>query len=188
MHTVSVEFSSLIFHIHSRGRFSLEDLDGACEFLRQKVEKQEESNVEKLHLLHGVLRSIKSNDTDSDDIKKRRESTLRYIIQTYFNGKQLDMAQFCATHDISILPLRQKIPSTEQHRIEHDVHSLVYSHDGTSFTGRAIARIFYGLKSPLFQGSKWTKSGFWYSHLRFDFNELCQIATKKLEELNRSRS
>lgn len=189
VHAVSVQFSGLIFHIHSRGRFSSEDLDRACEFLHQKVKKQEESNVEKLHLLHGVLRSIKSNDTDSEDMKKCRESTLRDIIHTYFNSKQLDMARFCETHDISVLPFHQEIPSTERQQIEHDVHSLAfkYWHD-TRFTGRAIARIFYGLESPLFKRSKFKNSGFWYHHLKFDFNELCQIATKKLEELNRSRS
>ena len=181
---VSVNFSSQIFHIHSHAGFSSEDLDRACEFLCKKVKKQEESNIEKLHLLHGVLQSIKSSDSDSDGTKKCKESTLREIIQTYFNDKQLDIDQLCTTHSISILPLHQELTSIEKQQIKHDVHSLVFKYkQRVHFTGRAIARIFYGLKSPLFPDFKWNRCGFWRNHLKYDFNQLYQIATKKLEEL-----
>jgi hypothetical protein len=193
MNSVSVEFSSPIFHIHSRARLSSKDLDSACEFLHDKVKKQEESNVQKLHLLHGVLRSIKSSDSDSDDTKNSRESTLRELIQTYFNSEQLDMPQFCTTHGISILPIHQEITSTEKQQIECDVHRLVYyavtslGYSDSRFTGRTIARIFYGLRSPLFQDSTiWRNSGLWSKYIKFNFNELCQVVTQKLEKLRRS--
>ena len=183
VNTVSVEFSSQIFHIYSRAGFSLEDLDRACDFLCKKVKEQEESNVKKLHLLHGVLQSIKSSDSDSDDTKKHKESTLRELIQAYFNNKQLNMSELCTTHSISILPLRQELTSTEKQQIEYDVNLFVFKH-GVQFTGRAIARIFYGLKSPLFPDSKpWKRSGLWGKYLKVNFNQLCNIATKKLEEL-----
>ena len=161
MNTVSVEFSSQIFHIHSRVGFSLEGLDRVCDFLRKKVKEQEESNVKKLHLLHGVLQSIKSSDSDSDYTKKCKESTLRQMIQTYFNNKQLDISELCTTHSISILPLHQELASTEKQQIEHNVHSLAFKYKNVQFTGRAIARIFYGLKSPHFPDFKWINSGFW---------------------------
>ena len=188
MNTVSVEFSSLMFHIHSRIGLSS---DSACEYLHDKVEKQEERNVQKLHLLHGVLRSIKSSDFDSNAIKNVRELTLKRMIQSYFDSKQLDMPQFCTTYySISILPIHQEITPTEQQLIERDVHTLgnAFNYDAARFTGRTIARIFYGLRSPLFQGRKWTKSGFWKKYISVNFNQLCQIATEKLEKLNHSRA
>ena len=103
MSTVLTEFSGLAFHLRSPGDFTPEERDHICEFLSEKVKGQEEREVEKLHLLHAVLRSIAQrshfdfgrDSTNSDTVmggatSDTEQSTLRKMICRYFSSEGLD--------------------------------------------------------------------------------------------------
>ena len=193
--TVLTEFSGLAFHLRSPGDFSPEERDHICEFLRKKVKGQEEREVEKLHLLHAVLRSISQgshfdcnrslSETDAvinDSETGTGASTLRNMICRYFSSEGLDKL-FLSQLDIPVLPVVQAISPEQEQQLRSDVHSLVAIHSDQQFNGRTVARIFHGIASPLFPAEVWGRQHrFWRKHISVDFNLLCQIATKKLLE------
>ena len=186
MNTVLVEFSNSIYYVHTLPDLSSQNLDSVCEVLSQKVKIQEEKAVEKLILIHGVFQSIKLDNSDSESklsdfiIKQDREINLRDMIHEYFTNEQLDMSHLCT-------PLaHQQITSEQSEQIENDVHLFVFNNQHVQFTGRAIARIFYGLQSPLFPAMDWGCCGFWRKYLQINFDQLCEITTKKLAELTNS--
>lgn len=195
MSTISVEFSSPVFHICSPAHFSSEDLDMACGFLCEKVRKQEENLVEKLHNFHGILQLVKFNGasisgkamTMSDELMKSQGSILRKIIQMHFNDEQFSASNLCTALNSPLLPVCQQITSQEAEQIKYDVYLLLINSDpSVQFTGRAIARIFYRLGSPLFPAKRWGKCWLWGKYIELNFDQLCQIATKKLEEIYQS--
>lgn len=61
-----------------------------------------------------------------------------------------------------------------------DVRNLIVSYRDNNFTGRAVARIFHGIQSPNYPAYIWGKCRFWRTHISFDFNALCQIATREI--------
>ena len=196
--TVLVEFSGLAFHVRAPGDFTPEERDHVCEYLSKKVKKQEESEIQKLHLLHAVLRSVSQTshfdcdrngteaELEAEDTPTREphgQSTLQDMIHRYFSSEGLDEA-FLATLNIPVLPVLQEITPQQEQLVRSDVHSLVSIHSDLQFTGRAIARIFHGIPSPLFPAEVWGRQyRFWRKHLSVDFNLLCQIAKIKLLEL-----
>jgi ATP-dependent DNA helicase Q4 len=196
--TISVEFSSKVFHIRSAVCFSSSSssknqVDKVCEFLGKKVRKQEESLVEKLHLLRGILQSVNFNVTGSEIIMidkavKIQGSLLRESIQRCFNDEQFSAS--CLGIDSPLLPVYQQVSSELEEQIEADVHLfLLINNPLIQFTGRAIARIFYGLGSPLFPARDWAWGRcrqFWRKYIEVNFDQLCQIATKKVEEFHQN--
>ena len=118
MSTVLTEFSGLAFHLRSPGDFTPEERDHICEFLSKKVKGQEEREVEKLHLLHAVLRSIAQrshfdcgrDSTNSSDAvmggatSDTEQSTLRKMICRYFSNEGLNRT-YLAKLDIPVLPV-----------------------------------------------------------------------------------
>lgn len=152
--------------------------------------------MEKLHLLHAVLRSIAqrshfncgrdsaNSDTVMDGATSDAEqSTLRKMICRYFSNEGLNRT-YLAKLDIPVLPVLQEITLDQEQQVRSDVQSLHAIHSDLWFTGRTIARIFHGIASPLFPAEVWGRQArFWRRHLDVDFNLLCQIATTKLLEL-----
>jgi len=64
-----------------------------------------------------------------------------------------------------------------------DIRSLVCMYRDTSFTGRAVARIFHGIASPCFPAQVWGRCRFWRAHLHSSFNLICKVATKEILQL-----
>ena len=64
-----------------------------------------------------------------------------------------------------------------------DVRSLVCMYRDTSFTGRAVARIFHGIGSPCFPAHVWGRYRFWRAHLKSNFNLICKVAAKEILQL-----
>ena len=178
MSTVLIEFSGLAFHLRSPGDFTPEERDHICEFLSKKVKGQEEREVEKLHLLHAVLRSIAqrshfdcgSDSTNSDTViggamSDTEQSTLRKMICRYFSSEGLDRT-YLAKLDIPVLPVFREITLDQEQQVRSDVQSLCAIHSDLRFTGRTIARIFHGIASPLFPAEVWGRQPrFWRRHL-----------------------
>ena len=53
------------------------------------------------------------------------------------------------------------------------------THENTSFTGRAVARIFHGLWSPAYPYAAWCKNHFWYA-----FNSIATGLVTKVSDVN----
>ncbi len=51
---------------------------------------------------------------------------------------------------------------------------------GQKFTGKAIAKVFHGLVSPVFTAMEWSRNTFWGRYKDVDFLELSKIATEEL--------
>ncbi len=186
--TVLVEFGTLSFHLRAIGDLQPEERDTVCNYLYTRVKEQEESEVNKLHLFHAVLRHI-AGKTYQECFENEQETankldTLTNMIKQYFSKEGLS-----ATHleEMNIPILRIQCDLTPQHkaRVCYDIHSLVSIHSDHQFTGRSVARIFHGIASPLFEAIVWGgQKRFWRKHMDVDFNTLCQMATKEL--LNQS--
>ncbi|KAF4530935.1 hypothetical protein B566_EDAN015560 [Ephemera danica] len=72
---------------------------------------------------------------------------------------------------------------TNEDQVRANVCSMVSTFTDTSFTGRAIARIFHGIASPCFPPHVWGRTRFWRLHLNDNFTALCKIASSELLRL-----
>ena len=182
--TVLVEFTDPAFRLCTPGDLSANELDYVCNFLYQRVKKQEESEVEKLHLLHAVLRSIASEsfyNCFQEDLGPT-QAKLKSIVQQYF-GEGLS-SECIIELGIPVLKTNTEISPDLTEQICRDIYSFVSIHSEHTFTGRAVARVFHGISSPCFPAEVWGRQRrFWRRHLDVDFNILCRIATQKLLEL-----
>ncbi|CAI8032574.1 ATP-dependent DNA helicase Q4 [Geodia barretti] len=179
--SILVEFSDPSFHLVSPGDLSPEQLDYVCDHLQSRVKAQETLQVDKLHLLYSVLRSVAFRDIyeyfADDETTSSAQGRLMGLVNDYFEDI-LD----CATapeRGISVLKLPSEVPAELEAEISRDVYSLMSIHSERNFSGRTIARIFHGIASPCFPAQVWAKQQrFWRRHLSVDFNTLCRIATK----------
>jgi ATP-dependent DNA helicase Q4 len=179
--SIVVEFSDPSFHLVSPGDLSPEQLDYVCDHLQSRVKAQETLQVDKLHLLYSVLRSVAFRDIyeyfADDETTLSAQGRLMGLVNDYFDDR-LD----CATapeRGISLLKLPSEVPAELESEISRDVYSLMSIHAERNFSGRTIARIFHGISSPCFPAEVWAKQQrFWRRHLSVDFNTLCRIATK----------
>ena len=193
---VLVELSGRIFSVQSSRDFSQEKRHNILAYLQKKMKSQEECEVEKLHLLHAVLQSATRYDsTISAWISKyficslslynshsERHLTIENLVDQYFSKRGLNIA-YLRDHKIRVMPLEFRMSSEEQEIIEKDIQEFLslYKHSDCSFTATAIARIFYGIGSPLFPYDTWKEQSlFWWKYIRKDFNKLRDIATSKL--------
>lgn len=178
--SVLVEFSDAAFHLISPGDLSPEELDYVCDYLQKRVKAQETLDVDKLHLLYSVLRSVAFDNIYKyflDGERTLTQDRLMSLINDYFEDK-LDCST-AAEKGIAVLKLPREIPTELEAEISRDVHSLMSIHTERNFSGRTIARIFHGISSPCFPAEVWAKQRrFWRRHLKVDFNVLCQIATR----------
>ena len=180
--TVLTEFTDPAFRLSSPGDFSPEELDQVCDFLFQKVKLQEERAVEKLHLLHAVLKSVAgSSHFHCSFEKENSDAELKTLVRRYFSsGLDSDHLSECG---VSLLNLPTELSGDQERQVRQDIKSLLGIFSDQSFTGRAIARIFHGIASPSFTAMVWGRQyRFWRRHLDVSFNLLCQIATKSLLE------
>lgn len=185
--TVLVEFGTLSFRLRSLGDLTSDERDHVCDFIYSKVKCQEKREVEKLHVLHGVLKSVASTihhdcfEQENETAKKLK--TLNEMIKQYFSEEGLD-SNHLEEIGIPILKCQMMLPPEVERKVCDDIHSLVSIHSEQSFTGRTVARIFHGISSPLFEAIVWGRQKrFWRRHMDIDFNLLCQLAKQKLLDM-----
>ena len=178
--SVLVEFSDPSFHLISPGDMSPQDLDYVCEYLQKRVKAQEVLEVDKLHLLYSVLRSVAFDNIYeyfSEGEKTQTRDRLVSLINDYFEDS-LDCST-AAERGIAVFKLPSEISAELEADISRDIRSLLSIHTDRNFSGRNIARIFHGINSPSFPAKVWaSQRQFWRRHLHVDFNVLCQVATK----------
>lgn len=190
--TVVVDIEGLAFHLLSPGDLSAEERDTLIQMLNSKVSEQQKREVERLHLLHTVLRAVATEMHDAGvNIEAREQGaevkgvggtqSLKDIIQQYFSPEGVSVEDL-AKEGILVAPtLSPQLSHEEEELIGHDVVTMVTRFSDQTFTGRAVARIFHGIPSPRFPALVWgAQRGFWRRWLQVDFTKLCQLAKTKL--------
>ena len=146
--SVLVEFSNPSFHLLSPGDLSPEEIDYVCDYLQERVKAQETLEVDKLHLLYSVLRSVACDNIYeyfTDEEKNSVQIQLMSLINDYFEDK-LDCTT-AAEKGISILKLLSEIPEKLEAEISCDIQSLMSIHTERNLSGQTIAQIFHGTGS-----------------------------------------
>ncbi|KAL5020858.1 hypothetical protein ScPMuIL_000013 [Solemya velum] len=178
---VMVEFSDLAYHFRSPGDLDVEELDDVLQFLHDRVQKQERTELSQLMFLCKSLTSVSHKNywMCADDLDMKRNDKLKSIINNYFEkqetGSHID-DEDRDEHKVNPGMLSQLLSDI------HQFHGL-YGHEH-SLNGRAIARVFHGISSPCFPASTWGRvRRFWRSHLNIDFNFVMKRATQELLRL-----
>ena len=186
LNTISVDFSHRIFHVQSSGDCSPEKWH---KHLQETVQKREEGEVMKTHLLHAILWSALSQNSHPDTAMVNADESfvnplpLRKLIDRYFSSEGLDVA-YLKEHNIDIVPPVPGMTRKQEEEVKKEIEALLTlsKQSKLKFTGTTIARIFYGIESPLFPSKTWQKQKrFWWKHVRKDFDKIRKIATSKLQ-------
>ncbi|XP_002973918.2 ATP-dependent DNA helicase Q-like 5 [Selaginella moellendorffii] len=96
------------------------------------------------------------------------ESPIRASIKAYFDSSS----------DQQALTMPGFLKTTSSF-LRADVKVFLRSNE-MDFTGRAIARIFHGLGSPMYPASSWSRNHFWGRHMDVDFYAIREVATAEL--------
>ncbi|KOX78422.1 ATP-dependent DNA helicase Q4 [Melipona quadrifasciata] len=169
---ISVKYEKLGLRVKAPGDLTETELDEALDALVSRTQSQETSALQQLETISTTLQkfsvpSVQQCQTLNDEIINKSDQ-LKDVIRNYFDGKIL--------LDID---LKQTVGENEA-QVACDVRNLIISYRDNNFTGRAIARIFHGIQSPNYPAYIWNKCRFWRTHISFDFNALCQIATREI--------
>lgn len=194
--SVVVEIEELAFHLTVPGDLTTEERESVIQSLTDQVLKQEMRDVEKLHLLHAVLRSVATETLEGGSgggaVSVATETlegggaipevSLEGMIERYFSNDGLSVSDL-TREGIAMVAGSPELSIEEEDLIGRDTATLVLCFSDVEFTGRAVARIFHGIPSPRFPAVVWgSQRGFWRKHLQVDFNRLCHLATRKLIE------
>ncbi|XP_069114414.1 ATP-dependent DNA helicase Q4-like [Argopecten irradians] len=175
---VLVEFSDLAFHFRSPGDLDDDELDDVLQFLHDRVQTQEKTEIQQLKYLYNTLRSVSHKNywMCSDEFDKRKDEKLKVVIVDYFQEQTL-LKQ--ALEEADDTP---EVPQYELGQLVSDIRQFVNVY-GTEhkLNGRAIARVFHGIGSPCFPANVWGRNRrYWRAHMNVDFNMVVKIATKEL--------
>ncbi|XP_059477088.1 ATP-dependent DNA helicase Q4 [Neocloeon triangulifer] len=159
--------------VKAKGSLPPEELDRVLDWLSEKVERQERSKLLQLEALFTALSSV-SSETYQECVKEVDEEKclkLKEAVKNYFNT---DTAEF-----ENMQP--KLLPGVEnEDQVRADVRAMVGTFSDSSFTGRAIARIFHGISSPCFPAQVWGRTRFWRLHLNDNFQTICKIASPEI--------
>ncbi|XP_062621086.1 ATP-dependent DNA helicase Q4-like isoform X2 [Saccostrea cucullata] len=180
---VMVEFSDLAFHFTAPGDLSDEELDDVLEFLHERIQKQEKSEIQQLNYLSDSLRSVSHKNfwMSADALDEGKNRKLKEIINDYFEGQSLlNQYKEKETEEKEQQPSPQEVGQAIA-----DIRQLVCVHGHEHrFNGRAVARIFHGISSPCFPAQVWGRARrFWRSNMNLDFNFLVKLAVQELIKL-----
>jgi len=186
---ILVEFTDLSMHIRVPGDLSDEERDYVCDFLEDRIQAEERSQLQQLQFVYDSLRSVSFSEYwyCADDVDKESDTQLKDIVRSYFEDscdktKQELAALTKARKDSKRIP-SSLTPNDHVNWdvISRDIRALLGVHHDHSFTGRAVARIFHGIDSPCYPAEVWGRDRrFWRKHLDVEFNSLRKFATKEL--------
>ncbi len=178
--SVLVELEGLAFHLVVPGNLTCEKKEEAIELLREKIKYQETLALEKLHLLHSILRQASRETQDECISDNTINSYLIESIQQYFSVDSLSTSDL-VQRGIPVTTSTHHILPDEEELIGRDVRVLVSRFSSEQFSGRSIARIFHGISSPRYPAIVWgMQRGFWRKYLHLDFHSLCKVTTSHL--------
>lgn len=171
---ISVQYDKLGLRVKAPGDLTDVELDEALEALIARTQSQESSCLQQLELTSSTLNkisvsSIKHCSVLDDDIIKRSEE-LKDTIREYFQSDS----------PLNNLDTNFQNKETNEQQIAADVRNLILRYRDTKFTGRAVARIFYGIQSPNYPAPIWNRCRSWRIHIAADFNTICKIADREI--------
>lgn len=171
---LTVEFSNLGFHIRSPGNLPPSELDEALDTLYKQKTSQELTSLQQLQVVHNTLTAVseKYYHLCLAENYSSKSAILKTDIRKYFSCEQ-PLQGVEITHRLCC----------DEDQIVADVRNLLGMYRDNNFTGRAVARIFYGIASPNFPAVIWGRCRFWRVHLNVDFNKLLLICTSEILKL-----
>ncbi|XP_045915441.1 ATP-dependent DNA helicase Q4 isoform X2 [Micropterus dolomieu] len=177
---VQVEFSSLSFYFRSYGDLSDEEMDRVCQFLHNRVQNQERTQLYQLTACFKAFKSVAFPSVLScvDDLDESRSIHLKSLLSEYFD-KRRGRGHTLAPVDIEELD-KYKLSDWES-QITADIRSFLANRSDEKFSGRAIARILHGIGSPCYPAQIYGRDRrYWRKYIQFDFNQLIRLATQEI--------
>ncbi|XP_014611463.1 PREDICTED: ATP-dependent DNA helicase Q4 [Polistes canadensis] len=170
---ISVHYNTLGLRVKARGDLTEAELDEALDVLVSRTQSREISSLQQLEAVSIAFQKYSASTINecliaSENIVNMSEG-LKNTIRNYFQSDHLNDTT-----------CRTQVKLLNEAQIASDVRSLILSYKDSSFTGRAVARIFHGIQSPNYPAVLWSKCKFWRSYISSDFNAICQIATKEI--------
>ncbi|XP_042362656.1 ATP-dependent DNA helicase Q4 [Plectropomus leopardus] len=177
---VHVEFSSISFYFRSFGDLSDEEMDRVCQFLHNRVQNQERTQLYQLTACFKAFKSVAFQSALSclDDLDESRSLQLKDLLSEYFD-KRRDRGHTLAPLDIEELDKYKFLDWENQ--IRADIRSFLCNRSDEKFSGRAVARILHGIGSPCYPAQTYGKDRrYWRKYIQFDFNQLIKVATQEI--------
>ncbi|XP_010789781.1 ATP-dependent DNA helicase Q4 [Notothenia coriiceps] len=177
---VSVELSSISFYFRSFGDLSDEEMDRVCQFLYNRVQNQEKTQIYQLTSSFKAFKSVAFPSASScvDDLDESRSLRLKDLLSDYFD-KRRDLSQMLAP--VYIEELDKYKFSDWENQIRADIRSFLSNRSDEKFSGRAVARILHGIGSPCFPAQIYGRDRrYWRKYIQFDFNQLIRLATQEI--------
>jgi ATP-dependent DNA helicase Q4 len=188
---ILVEFEDNSMHIRAPGDLNNEERDEVCDFLDDRIQAEERTQIKQLSLLHSSLRKVSCAEywQCSEEIDKDDDQELKTLIKAYFNdmnnATQIELDNLKKRRENDACDIEN--PHDEHVNwdgIARDIRGLTGIHHDQMFTGRAVARIFHGISSPGYPAVVWGRDRrFWRKNLDVDFNSLRKFATRELLNL-----
>uniref|UniRef100_A0A8C7G8S0 DNA 3'-5' helicase n=1 Tax=Oncorhynchus kisutch TaxID=8019 RepID=A0A8C7G8S0_ONCKI len=187
---VLVEFSNLSFYFRSYGDLTPDEMDRVCEFLHGRVVAQERTKLYQLKACFKAFRSVafKSCSVCTDKLDESRSLKLKGLLGDYFDKRrELDLSR-------KLLPDKCTIPikvilmafvglqmKDFEGQIRADIQSFLGNRSDEKFSGRAVARIFFGIGSPCYPAQTFGRDKrYWRKYIQFDFNEIIRFAIQEI--------
>ncbi|XP_012279465.1 ATP-dependent DNA helicase Q4 [Orussus abietinus] len=172
---ISVRYDTLGWRLKVPGDYTDAELDEALDALVTRTQTQEASRIAQLKTICTTLSefslpAIRHCLEVKEDLVDKSEK-LKHRIRDYFQTE----APSTAVTEVGKL---EELPNESQ--VVSDIRNLVTSYRDTKFTGRVVARIFYGIQSPNYPALVWCRCRFWRAHLSTDFNVLRRIANREI--------
>uniref|UniRef100_A0A8C9WYG1 DNA 3'-5' helicase n=1 Tax=Sander lucioperca TaxID=283035 RepID=A0A8C9WYG1_SANLU len=177
---VHIEFSSLSFYFRSFGDLSDEEMDRVCQFLHNRVQNQERTQLYQLTACFKAFKSVAFQSASSclEDLDESRSLKLKDLLSEYFD-KRRDRSHMLAPVDIEELD-KYKLLDWEN-QIRADIRSFLSNRSDEKFSGRAVARILHGIASPCYPAQTYGRDRrYWRKYIQFDFNQLIKLATQEI--------
>nr|XP_033492417.1 ATP-dependent DNA helicase Q4 isoform X1 [Epinephelus lanceolatus] len=177
---VHVEFSSISFYFRSFGDLSDEEMDRVCQFLHNRVQNQERTQLYQLTACFKAFKSVAFQSALSclDDLDESRSLQLKDLLSEYFD-KRRDRGHTLVPLDIEELD-KYKLLDWEN-QIRADIRSFLSNRSDEKFSGRAVARILHGIGSPCYPAQTYGRDRrYWRKYIQFDFNQLIKLATQEI--------
>uniref|UniRef100_A0A8D2ZV62 DNA 3'-5' helicase n=1 Tax=Scophthalmus maximus TaxID=52904 RepID=A0A8D2ZV62_SCOMX len=161
---IHVEFSSPSFYFRSYGDLSHEEMDRVCQFLHNRVQDQEGTQLYQLTACFKAFKSVAFQSVLScvDDLDVSRSLQLKHLLSEYFDKRRDRLSDW-------------------ENQIRADIRSFLSNRSDEKFSGRAVARILHGIGSPCYPAVTYGKDRrYWRKYIQFDFNQLIRLATQEI--------
>ncbi|XP_055373267.1 ATP-dependent DNA helicase Q4 [Condylostylus longicornis] len=173
--SISVSFYDLGFRVKAPGDFTSEEIDEGLDSLYQRSLLQERTQLIQLQCISEGLHSVSFKSClpccdKNFDIEMSNK--LKSIIRNYFQ-----------TNCSNEVKLKEDVHDTPDSVIINDIQSMIHMYPDNNFTGRSIARIFYGIASPNYPAVIWGRCKYWRVYMKVNFNRLVKLANDVIVRL-----